>query len=169
MWQKTLDFLWRLIFLCFSLVTVLHMLKVEALPASFKVLLLYPCIWAFLFIIFHALKIAGNHNLWSACPQVLYILARSIILWDTGYQCFSCWAGKGKHCTCFSWLVHLRRKFLISLSSDVRLNHTQGRSCSWVARLFAFYDSDALPITQKGGLQCHPCRYSPSSCISEVK
>lgn len=123
MWQKTLDFLWRLIFLCFSLVTVLQMLKVEALPTSIKVLLLYPCIWAFLFIIFHALKIASNHNSWSPCPRMLYILARSIILWDTGYQCFSCWAGKG---TCFSWLVHFRRKFFnILLQRCKAKSHTR--------------------------------------------
>lgn len=39
--------------------------------------------------------------------------------------------------------------------NDVRLNYTQGQSCSWIARLFAFYDINALPIMQKDCLQCH--------------
>lgn len=39
--------------------------------------------------------------------------------------------------------------------NDVRLNYTQGQSCSWIARLFAFYDISALPIMQKDCLRCH--------------
>lgn len=38
--------------------------------------------------------------------------------------------------------------------NDVRLNYTQGQSCSWIARLFAFYDINTLPIMQKDCLQC---------------
>lgn len=33
--------------------------------------------------------------------------------------------------------------------NDVRLNCTQGQSCSWIARLFGFYDINALPIMPK--------------------
>lgn len=38
---------------------------------------------------------------------------------------------------------------------DIRVNYIQGQSCSWMARLFAFYDINALPIMQKDCLQCH--------------
>lgn len=44
--------------------------------------------------------------------------------------------------------------FLMACCNDVRLNCTQGQSCSWIARLFGFYDRNALPIMPKDCLRC---------------
>jgi len=42
----------------------------------------------------------------------------------------------------------------VAYCKDVRLNYTQGQSCSWIVRLFAFYDVNALAIIQRDCLQC---------------